>query len=246
MFAVIVNSLWKGFILLHWIFSSTFRWNCNLPKFFLERPSWIWLISVKSFLSLSSYLFVSYSSIYFIRFSMNIYSRSLIAGGLKPSSHSPTYRVLICVALKRSGLIPCDFLSLVGSSGLEPPTSRLSGARSNHLSYEPIQFSVYLVLSRHWWRWWESNPWPPACRAGALPAELHPHIIYEVYWVSFRSLKIEQQVKVRRLSALSPSFLVFAYLQTFDVTATLLLYITFSIERRWSSRTFRYGYLVTT
>ena len=28
--------------------------------------------------------------------------------------------------------------TLVGSSGLEPPTSRLSGARSNHLSYEPI------------------------------------------------------------------------------------------------------------
>ena len=36
----------------------------------------------------------------------------------------------------------------MGSSGLEPPTSRLSGARSNHLSYEPIQFlSVYLVPS---------------------------------------------------------------------------------------------------
>ena len=28
--------------------------------------------------------------------------------------------------------------ALVGSSGLEPPTSRLSGARSNQLSYEPI------------------------------------------------------------------------------------------------------------
>ena len=27
---------------------------------------------------------------------------------------------------------------VVGSSGLEPPTSRLSGVRSNHLSYEPI------------------------------------------------------------------------------------------------------------
>ena len=38
---------------------------------------------------------------------------------------------------------------LVGPSGLEPPTSRLSGARSNHLSYEPIQlygsFSLHLV-----------------------------------------------------------------------------------------------------
>ena len=28
----------------------------------------------------------------------------------------------------------------MGSSGLEPPTSRLSGARSNHLSYEPTSF----------------------------------------------------------------------------------------------------------
>ena len=33
---------------------------------------------------------------------------------------------------------------LVGSSGLEPPTSRLSGVRSNHLSYEPI----YLLTKR--------------------------------------------------------------------------------------------------
>ena len=31
---------------------------------------------------------------------------------------------------------------MVGSSGLEPPTSRLSGARSNRLSYEPIQFGA--------------------------------------------------------------------------------------------------------
>jgi hypothetical protein len=28
---------------------------------------------------------------------------------------------------------------LVGRGGLEPPTSRLSGVRSNHLSYRPIQ-----------------------------------------------------------------------------------------------------------
>ena len=29
-------------------------------------------------------------------------------------------------------------LALVGTSGLEPPTSRLSGVRSNHLSYAPM------------------------------------------------------------------------------------------------------------
>ena len=30
------------------------------------------------------------------------------------------------------------FLVMVGRGGLEPPTSRLSGVRSNHLSYRPI------------------------------------------------------------------------------------------------------------
>ena len=30
------------------------------------------------------------------------------------------------------------FRKVVGSSGLEPPTSRLSGVRSNRLSYKPL------------------------------------------------------------------------------------------------------------
>ena len=36
---------------------------------------------------------------------------------------------------------------LVGLSGLEPPTSRLSGARSNQLSYKPISvvFLFHLI-----------------------------------------------------------------------------------------------------
>ena len=32
-------------------------------------------------------------------------------------------------------------LSLMGLSGLEPPTSRLSGVRSNRLSYKPIKLA---------------------------------------------------------------------------------------------------------
>ena len=43
--------------------------------------------------------------------------------------------------------------TLVGTSGLEPPTSRLSGVRSNHLSYAPIIgyrliFSLYPLPSK--------------------------------------------------------------------------------------------------
>ena len=84
----------------------------------------------------------------------------------------------------------CRHCRLVGLDGLEPSTSRLSGARSSHLSYKPrflthrlwfvhllpLPFQVLASRFAAWWRWRESNPWPPACRAGALPAELHPHI----------------------------------------------------------------------
>ena len=34
-------------------------------------------------------------------------------------------------------------VAMVGTSGLEPPTSRLSGARSNHLSYAPMWLTVF-------------------------------------------------------------------------------------------------------
>ena len=66
-------------------------------------------------MSLSSYLFVSYSS-----------------------------NILYSVFNERISY----FRSLVGSSGLEPPTSRLSGARSNHLSYEPIKLFGVSLHSR--------------------------------------------------------------------------------------------------
>ena len=43
----------------------------------------------------------------------------------------------------------------------------------------PCQMSrQYTSLLKKWWRWTGSNRWPPACKAGALPAELYPHIYY--------------------------------------------------------------------
>ena len=50
------------------------------------------------------------------------------------------FDILLCSVFKVHffNLAEVPFAKLVGSSGLEPPTSRLSGVRSNHLSYEPI------------------------------------------------------------------------------------------------------------
>ena len=155
----------------------------------------------------------------------------------------------------RFGLIPMTFVILVGSSGLEPPTSRLSGARSNHLSYEPMLVfgvsrssrTVYVTFSLRWWRWWGSNPWPPACRAGALPAELHPHIMRLFNWVkceewrasveklrfpsfcALHSSKVTQNWTTIKTYCTSAHylavFLVFAYFQT-TTDQTLCIYLS--------------------
>ena len=59
--------------------------------------------------------------------------------------HLPMYPLASLVSLYlvlKVQSLPITFVMLVGSSGLEPPTSRLSGARSNHLSYEPILVEI--------------------------------------------------------------------------------------------------------
>ena len=125
----------------------------------------------------------------------------------------------------------------------------------------PCKFSVYLVLSSpfilpytfdvwlsgvpDWWRWWESNPWPPACRAGALPAELHPHISMRFKWLTVTQNWTTMKDALASLILISRlSFWFLLYKTT--MSQHFVFDITVSIERRWSSRTFRYGYLVTT
>ena len=89
----------------------------------------------------------------------------------------PSFSVLFRTDFRRKFPFSSNLFWRVGPSGLEPPTSRLSGVRSNRLSYGPIP----------WWRWGESNPWPPACKAGALPAELHPRL--RSCWLVFSSCR---------------------------------------------------------
>ena len=91
---------------------------------FSERPS-INLSIKKSFVIQLS---VSFLFFLFIRFSMIVFPKHL---GLYLSHRE-----------------------VVGSSGLEPPTSRLSGARSNQLSYEPIVWCLPLDFCEVFLAWW--------------------------------------------------------------------------------------------
>ncbi len=83
---------------------------------------------------------------------------------------------------------------IMGLNGLEPSTSRLSGVRSNQLSYRPIMervmgieptttawkavvlplnyTRVYLILG--WGDWRESNPRVPEPQSGALTTSPQP------------------------------------------------------------------------
>ena len=45
-------------------------------------------------------------------------------------------------------------------------------------------FGIYYV---YWWSLSGSNRWPPACKAGALPAELTPHV-YVIRWWAWMDL----------------------------------------------------------
>ena len=52
-------------------------------------------------------------------------------------------------------------------------------SRSRESYTQPSLFST-TSPKKIWWRITESNRWPPACKAGALPTELIP--LYGLYW----------------------------------------------------------------
>ena len=79
------------------------------------------------------------------------------APGFRPDAVEPAVLIYSlctmsksCVRLDGKTLEKCFTVKsegMVGRGGLEPPTSRLSGVRSNHLSYRPIWWSLSLCKS---------------------------------------------------------------------------------------------------
>ena len=137
---------------------------------------------------------------------------------------------------------------VVGLDGLEPSTSRLSGVRSSHLSYKPISLlsSPGLVLShsflgvnfRRLVEMMGFEPMTPCLQGRCSPSWATPpfpglfHFFKDLYDLQ----KLNNKSSVLAIRANGSS----------STTTNPWKSVMVSIERRWSSRTFRYGYLVTT
>ena len=108
-------------------------------------------------------------------------------------------------------------VGMVGTSGLEPPTSRLSGARSNHLSYAPLWLSR-LPFPSCTFGGDDGNRTHDPLLAGQVLSQLsYTPIGSGFHFVQFlyQSLKIEQQVDFCFLHSTALLFLVVFFLLVF-------------------------------
>ena len=95
---------------------------------------------------------------------------------------------------------------LVTSYDVTPRMSWIIILKEFILDIFNMQFSRYIlvwtVLFIPRWRWRDSNSWPPACKAGALPTELHPHIFrhppalpYRLQYSTIGRLRLNRRVR---------------------------------------------------
>ena len=139
----------KAIRLLHFVF----EFHLSVKLFSLT----IWKDSIISYFVLfCSFSYSNLSSIRLSKISAQLFSESdrFAFSVRSPSTHFPSCDVrgpLAC--FPDVGRSHCD---LVGLDGLEPSTSRLSGARSSHLSYRPLYSRALIRITfagtAGWWR----------------------------------------------------------------------------------------------
>ena len=152
-------------------------------------------------------------------------------------------------------LLPHSF-TLVGWKGLEPSTSRLSAECSNQLSYQPLLPFLLMVEVRRielltsCVQGRRSPSWAisPCHR---LFITLFTFITHSVWVVGLSGLEPPTSplsgVRSNHLSYRPKGITAFcSILSTIYQSICVDTYCLSFLVRRWSSRTFRYGYLVTT
>ena len=139
----------NGYVLLPEAFRSLSRLSSALsakastlrPYYFNrsrnDRISWFSVSSLMYSVTSAGFVFLSFS---YLVINDEIWI-SLMSWLISISENE--FYLNSCMKFSRYMLRTISFLSFsMGLSGLEPPTSRLSGVRSNHLSYKPIRLTV--------------------------------------------------------------------------------------------------------
>ena len=97
-------------------------------------------------------------------------------------------------------------LNTMGTSGLEPPTSRLSGVRSNHLSYAPKLNN--LVINEQLFKAGDENRTRDNSLEGcSFTTKLHPHTYYKYKWRETESNRRHMELQSIALPTELPSLI---------------------------------------
>ena len=142
----------KAIRLLHFVF----EFHLSVKLFSLT----IWKDSIISYFVLfCSFSYSNLSSIRLSKISAQLFSESdrFAFSVRSPSTHFPSCDVRGSLAyFPDVGRTHRQVSSVVGLDGLEPSTSRLSGARSSHLSYRPLYSRALIRITfagtAGWWR----------------------------------------------------------------------------------------------
>ena len=151
-------------------FLVTFAFSYDFPTFAVFHPTWflmsfLYLLVVSSFSS--CFLSILFSSCF-------LFSALFQEQISKDKSKLIFwYTLLKCISFRQS------LFSFVSFSFFSKKKSKWwAQMDSNHRphAYQACALTTW-AMRPVWWRWGGSNSWPPACKAGALPAELHPHCL---------------------------------------------------------------------
>ena len=119
-------------------------------------------------------------------------------------------KLYLCLALLSVLYTMCissNMSQLVGLGGLEPPTSRLSGVRSNHLSYAPKLNN--LVINEQLFKAGDENRTRDNSLEGcSFTTKLHPHHHYDNVWRETESNRRHMELQSIALPTELPSQLL--------------------------------------